>query len=196
MQLFQPIVSMQKLKINFHGESWTLKKFECNDDDLKECMKVAARMKLPLEKALLDPFFYYYLKIPAIASTEHLPGKKWSGLLDSPKNQIEIWYKAKKIKKLQIAELDHDLLLFPIYNKNKIEINKEYSPGIYVEQQAIGFVGSYELNIESFNLENLQFNLLRFNDKLLLQPPTYSNQKLQFRKKETLLIYQNGFEIV
>jgi hypothetical protein len=115
--------------------------------------------------------------------------------LDSPKNQIEIWYNAKKIKKLKIAELDQDLLLSPIYNKNKIEINKEYSTGIYVEQQAIGFVGSYELNIGSFNLEDLQFNLMQFNDKLLLQPPTYSNQKLKFRKKETLLIYQNGFEV-
>jgi hypothetical protein len=195
LQLFQPIVTMHKLKINFHGESWTLKKFECNDNDLKECIKVAARMKLPLEKASLDPFFYYYLKIPAIASTEHLPGKKWSGLLDSSKNQIEIWYKAKKIKKLQIGDIDQDLLLFPIYNRNKIEINKEYSPGIYVEQQAIGFVGSYEMNIETFNLEDLQFNLLQFNDKLLLQPPTYSSQNLRFRKKETLLIYQNGFEV-
>lgn len=186
---------MHKLKINFHGESWTLKKLECDDDDLKECMKVAARMKLPLEKALLDPFFYYYLKIPAIASTEHLPGTKWSGLLDSPKNQIEIWYDGKKIKKLHIADIDQNLLLFPIYNKNKIEINKEYSPGIYVEQHAIGFVGSYELNIESFNLEDLHFHLLQFNDKLLLQPPTYSNQNLRFRKKESLLIYQNGFEV-
>ena len=186
---------MHKLKINFHGESWTLKNLECDNDDLKECMKVATRMKLPLEKALLDPFFYYYLKIPAIASTEHLPGTKWSGLLDSPKNQIEIWYNAKKIKKLQIADIEQDLLLFPIYNKNKIEINKEYSPGIYVEQQAIGFVGSYELNIDSFNLEDLQFHLLLFNDKLLLQQPTYSNQKLKFRKKETLLIYQNGFDV-
>jgi len=49
---------------------------------------VAARMKLPLEKALLEPFFYYYLKIPANASTEHLPGKKWSGLLDSSKKKL------------------------------------------------------------------------------------------------------------
>lgn len=186
---------MPKLKINFHGESWTLKKFECNDFDLKECLKVAARMKLSLEKALLDPFFYYYLKIPAIASTEHIPGIKWSGLLNSPKNQIEIWYDRKKIKKLQIADIEQDLLLFPLYNKNKTEIKEEYSPGIYVEQQAIGFVGSYELNIESFNLEDLQFNLLQFNDKLLLQQPTYSNQNLHFRKKETLLIYQNGFEV-
>jgi hypothetical protein len=88
------------------------------------------------------------------------------------------------------------LLLFPIYNKTKTEIKEEYSPGIYVEQRAIGFVGSYEMKIESFNLEDLQFNQLQFNDKLLLQQPTYSNQKLRFKKKETLLTYQNGFEVV
>lgn len=186
---------MSKLKINFHGESWTHKKFECNDYDFKECLKVAARMKLPLAKALLHPFFYYYLKIPAIASTEYLPGAKWSGLLNSPRNQIEIWYDGKKIRKLHIADIDQDLLIFPIYNKNKTEITEEYCPGIYVEQQAIGFLGSYELNIESFNLEDLQFNLLQFYGKLLLQPPSYSNQKLRFRKKETLLIYQNSFEV-
>ena len=48
---------MQTLKINLHGESWTLKKFECSEEDLNDCMKVAAKMKLPLVKALLDPFF-------------------------------------------------------------------------------------------------------------------------------------------
>jgi hypothetical protein len=186
---------MHKLKINFHGESWTLKKFECNDNDLKECIKVAARMKLPLEKALLDPFFYYYLKIPVIASTEHLPGTKWSGLLDTPKNQIEIWYEGKKIKKLYISDIVEDLLLFPIYNKSKTKIKEEYGPGIYVEQQAIGFLGSYELFIETFNLEDLNFHLLQFSDKLLLQPPTYSSQNLRFRKKESLLTYQNSFQI-
>jgi hypothetical protein len=186
---------MHKLKINFHGESWTLKKFECSKYELDACLATADKMKLPLEKALLDPFFYYYLKIPTIASTEHLPGIKWSGLLDSPKNQIEIWYDGRKIKKLHIADIDQDLLLFPIYNKNKIEIIKDYNPGIYVEQCAIGFVGSYELNIDSFDLQDLQFNFLQFNEKLLLQQPTYFTQKLLFKKKETLLTYQNGFEI-
>jgi hypothetical protein len=190
------IIIMPTLKINFHGEGWTLKKFECGTYELDACLATADKMKLPLEKALLDPFFYYYLKIPTIASTEHLPGIKWSGLLDSPKNQIEIWYDGRKIRKLHITDIDQDLLLFPIYNKNKIEIIKEYSPGIYVEQQVIGFVGSYELYVESFDLQDLQFNLLQFNDKLLLQQSTYSNQKLLFKKKESLLTYQNSFEIV
>lgn len=67
---------MQTLKINLHGESWTLKKFECSEADLKECLKVAAKMKLPLGKALLDPFFYYYLKLPSVPSMENLPGKR------------------------------------------------------------------------------------------------------------------------
>lgn len=77
---------MQTVKINLHGESWTLKKFECNEDDLVECLKVASKMKLSLREALLNPFFYYYLRIPKIPSLENLPGKKISGLLNTPKN--------------------------------------------------------------------------------------------------------------
>ena len=37
---------MQNLKINFHGESWTLKKFECSADEYEKCLQVAAIMKL------------------------------------------------------------------------------------------------------------------------------------------------------
>lgn len=90
---------MQNLKINLHGESWTLKKFECSKDVLNECLQLATRMKVPLIKALLDPFFYYNLKIHSIPSVEHLPGSKISGLLNSSKNQIEILVDGKKIKK-------------------------------------------------------------------------------------------------
>jgi hypothetical protein len=93
---------MQNLKINLHGESWTLKKFECSADDLNQCLKVAARMKVPLVETVLDPFFYYNLKIHSIPSVEHLPGSKISGLLNSPKNQIEIVVDGKRIKKLHI----------------------------------------------------------------------------------------------
>jgi hypothetical protein len=87
---------MQTLKINLHGESWTLKKFECSEEDLCECRKVADKMKLSLSQALLDPFFYYNLKRPSIASVQHLPGKKRNGLLNNPKSQIEILLKSLK----------------------------------------------------------------------------------------------------
>lgn len=187
---------MQTLKINFHGESWMLKKFECNDENLKECLKVADKMKLPLFKALVDPFFYYYLKIPTIPSVEHLPGKKWAGLLNTPKNQIEILLEGKKLKKLHFDDLNQEQLLFPLYNTHKTEITGHYSPGIYVEQKAIGFIASYEIKVEEFTIDELQFRLLNFKDKQLLQIPNYQNKKVLFRKKETLLIYQNSFEIL
>lgn len=153
-------------------------------------------MKLPLKEALLNPFFYYNLKNPSIPSVEHLPGKKWSGLLDTAKNQIEILLDGKKIEKLHFKDLDDGLLLFQLYNIHKTEIINDYSPGIYVEQKAIGFVASYEIKMDNFNIDNLQFNLLQFNDKQLLQQPTYQNKIFRFRKKETLLTYQNSFEIL
>jgi len=187
---------MQTLKINFHGESWMLKKFECNAESLKECSKVADKMNVPLFKALVDPFFYYYLKIPFIPSVEHLPGKKWTGLLNTAKNQIEILLDGKKIKKLHIKDLNQEQLLFPLYNIYTTTITENYSPGIYIEQKAIGFIASYEIKMEEFTIEALQFHLLKFNDKQLLQKPSYQNRKVLFRKKETLLIYQNSFEIL
>ena len=119
---------MHLLKINHHGESWTLKKFECSEVALNECLKVAEKMKVPLVKAVLDPFFYYYLKIPTIPSVENLPGKKWFGLLDTPKNQIEIILDGKKIIKLHIKDLNQEQLLFPLYNLQKIKIKEDYNP--------------------------------------------------------------------
>lgn len=186
---------MQTLKINLHGESWTVKKFECNEEDLNACLKVAAKMKVPLVKALLDPFFYYFLKLPSVPSVENLPGNKISGLLNSPKNQIEILLDGKKIKKLHIKDLNQEQLLFPLYNIHKTEITENYSPGIYVEQKAIGFIASYEIKLDGFTIDDLEFNLVQFNDKQLLQQPNYQNKKLLFRRKETLLIYQNSFEV-
>ena len=187
---------MHQLKINLHGESWTLKKFECSEEDFSECLKVAAKMERSLTQALLDPFFYYYLKIPSIPSVEHLPGIKISGLLNTPKNQIEILLDGKKIRKLHIKDFNQEQLLFPLYTVHKTEIIEEYSPGIYVEQKAIGFIASYEIKLDHFTIDDLQFHLFQFNDKQLLQKPTYQNKNFLFRKKETLLIYQNSFEIL
>ncbi len=184
---------MQTLKINLHGESWTLKKFECSEEDLSECLKVAAKMKISLKEALLNPFFYYNLRLPKIPSLENLPGKKISGLLNSPKNQIEILLDGKKIRKHNFTDL---ILLFPMYEVDRITMSEDYSPGIYVEQKAIGFIASYELKVEDVNLDDLQFKLLEFKDKILLQKPTYQNKNMLFRRKETLLIYQNSFEVL
>jgi hypothetical protein len=65
---------------------------------------------------------------------------------------------------------------------------------IYIEQKEIGFIGSYEFNIEKFELENLQFELVVLNDQVLLQNIKYRNYNTRFKRKETLITYQNSYE--
>ena len=145
-----------------------------------------------IKRGFVESFFLLQSQLPKIPSLENLPGKKISGLLNSPKNHIEILVDGKKIRKHHFADL---LLLFPMFEVDRVTMPLDYTPGIYVEQKAIGFVASYELKVEAINLDDLQFKLLEFKDKILLQKPTYQNKNMLFRRKETLLIYQNSFEV-
>ena len=183
---------MHNLKINFHGESWTLKKFQCDEDEYEKCIEVAEKMNLTLKSALLNPFFYYNLQIPRIPSLGNLPGKKITGLLYNPKNQIEIILDGKRISKFYLDDL---LLLFPLYDVERIPIQEELNPGIYIEQKAIGFITSFEINIPNFDFENLQFKLLELKDKYLLQNMTYKGLPFKARNKDAVIYYQNSFEI-
>jgi hypothetical protein len=188
-------LNSKKLKINLYGESWTLKKFECSPSDFSLCQEIANKMKLNLTEALLSPFFYYNLKLPNISSLEYLPGKKISGLLNTPSNQIEVWYNGVRLKRLNISDFKQDDLLFPLYNVEKIQINDNYKQGLYIEQKAFGLVASYEAKINNFSIDKLHFRLFNLTDKNLLQKITYDNQELKIKKKDLLIIYQNGFEV-
>jgi hypothetical protein len=82
-----------------------------------------------------------------------------------------------------------------LYKIHTAEIAEEHYSRIYVEQKAIGFIAIYEIKVDTFTIDDLQFNLLQYNDKSLLQNPTYLNKNVLLRKKETLLIYQNSFKV-
>ena len=102
----------------------------------------------------------------------------------------------KKTNKLKLDELTQEQYLFPLYNTKIVFGSNKNIPGIYIEQKEIGFIGSYEFKIEKFDLENLQFDFLEINNQLLLQNITYANCKTIFKKKETLITYQNSYEIL
>jgi hypothetical protein len=186
---------MQKLKINLFGELWTLKKVVLNPMEHEYFEQIASRLKLPLHKALLDPFFYFHLKLNSIPGLDKLHGEMIIGLMNTSKNQIEIWLDGKKIRKLKFEEIIQDQYLFPLYSSRKSIIDNTTIPGIYIEQKEIGFIGSYEFKIENFILEDLLFNLIELNNQLLLQNVTYPNCKTIFKKKETVINYQNSYRI-
>lgn len=185
---------MKKLRINVFGELFTLKRVVLNQMEQEYYELIATRIKQPLHQAVLDPFFYYHLKLNSVDSLEKLPCEMVSGLMNTPKNQIEIWLDGKKILKIKLDELNQDQYLIPLYNTNKSIIENTYKLGIYIEQKEIGFIGSYEFNIEKFELENLQFELVVLNDQVLLQNIKYRNYNTRFKREETLITYQNSYE--
>lgn len=180
-----------KLKINFFGESQTIKRVTFDPAERIEYERIAQRMQLPLHQALTDPYFYFLLQKDSIQSFEDFNGFSRKILLNTAKNLIEIWHQNKKVQKLKINDLNQELLLFPLYNT---EINEEkftFKKGIYIEQKEIGLIGQYEMLIDDFRIEKLLFQLKDNN----LQKITYENRELKFIKSDTLLTYQNSFEI-
>lgn len=186
---------MQKLKINFFGEQWTLKKVVLNSIEKEYFNNIAYRIDKPLYKALLDPFFYFHLKLNSISSLDKLPCTKVSGLLNSSTNQIEIWLDGIKIRKLKFEELYQEQYLFPLFKTKKTKLENQIKPGIYIEEKEIGFIGSYEFLIKNFVIDDLEFGITELNDRLLLIGVTYSNYNSVFKKKETLINYQNSYLI-
>jgi hypothetical protein len=187
---------MKKLRINVFGELFTLKRVVLNPMEQDYYELIAARLKQPLHLAVLDPFFYYHLKLNSIPSLDKLPCKNFNGLMNTPKNQIEIWLDGKKILKLKLDELNQDQYLIPLYNTKITMVNSSNKQGIFIEQKEIGFLGSYEFQTTNFNIEDLQFELLELNNQLLLQNINYTNCKTIFKKKETLITYQNSYKIL
>lgn len=188
-------MSTNKLKINLFGEAWKLKQLELTETLLQTLEETAKKMKQPLVEVILDPFFYHYLKSKTIQSIEDLQGNCTEGLINSHKNQIEIWYKNKKVQKLKINDLKEELLLFPLYNTTLQKANLILENGIYIEQKEIGLMGSFEINTDNFNIDDLEFQLLQTKELTILEKLVYKKQVLVSKKKDTLITFQNGFEI-
>lgn len=188
-------MASNKLKINLFGEVWKLKQLMLHVDLLIKYEETAKRIKQPLVDVIIDPFFYHYLKSKTIQSVEDLQGKSTERLINSTKNQIEIWYKNKKVQKLKINDLNQDLLLFPLYNTTVDNDNASLENGIYIEQREIGLMGSFEINTDDFNIDNLEFQLVKTNENMFLANMLYKNQGLICKKKDTLITFQNCFEI-
>ncbi|MNL35677.1 hypothetical protein D3C87_1577200 [compost metagenome] len=154
---------MNKLKINLFGELWKLIKLELSASEYNILEKRATELETPVHEALLDAIFFQDDILPDVFIPTDLKHTCTSGLLDTYKNQIEIWYNGKKIHKMSIKDLTDDYLLFQLYHTkldNKLAY-RDLPKGIYIEQQEIGLVGSYEMIIKHFDIFFLEFNIIQ-----------------------------------
>ena len=117
------------------------------------------------------------------------------GLVQNSNHQLEIWFNGRKIQNITIPELNPRQNLFPLYQVDKSIITDTNYEGIYIEQKEIGFIGSFETMVDDFSMDNINFSLLEINNRLILDNITHQHSKMVFKRKETLIIYQNSYEI-
>lgn len=186
---------MFKLKVKLYGESWKLKRISLTDEQKILWERIASKMKQPLYEVMIDPFFYHLLNDDVVKSIDDIEGEIWEGLLNVPKNQIEIWFKNKKVQKLKVDDLDNDLLLFPVFNIYKNNLTQNTKSGTYVIQKGIGLVGIYETTLTNFYIEDLQFELVNIDGLTILQYLRYKDKLLDVKKSDILITYQNTYII-
>ena len=135
-------MSVNKLKIDLFGEGICIKKGDFSGDLFEKMRLTALKLNLPLEDALIDPYFYHILKEKKVRSVEDIGETMANGLLNTPKNRIEIWYKGKKVQKLTMDDLNDQYLLFPLFRTNTRNMELQNNSGLYVKQVEIGLIKS------------------------------------------------------
>jgi hypothetical protein len=187
---------LNKLKINFLGTGIEIKRILLPNDVL-ENWKGIINQKRTITEALLDPFFYYKLKDKKYTSLEDLPAEKCSGILNAPKSQIEFWFNRKKVYKLNTYELFNENVLFPLFNLEIIENPFIHTKGIYILQNEIGTIGTYELMVDSntLNIDDFIFEIDSSHNKTFIKNIKYQSQNLEIIKKDTMITYRCGFEV-
>ena len=187
---------MNKLKINLLGTGVEIKRILLPETVLVQ-WKELINPKRAITNALLDPFFYYKLKDKKYNSVEDLPSEKCSGIINHPKSQIEFWFNRKKVSKVNTFELFNENLLFPLFNLEKTSTSFVDKNGIYILQNEIGTIGTYELIIDSdtLTIDDFIFEIDSSQNATFIKNIRYKNQNLECVKKDTMVTYQIGFEI-
>lgn len=180
---------MKKLKINCFGEGYILQKLVFSDEEL-----------LHIKEALSNGFeLYDILHHPDVALLERETELKHKGLLNTYKNQIEIWFGGKKIQKFKLNDLDTDFIAFPFFHATQSEYDLSLlSPGIYATEKEIGLVHSFEVLTENFEVEKLIFHITKVYNSfpfVACNGVSYDGQLLFSQKSDTVLTEQTHFVV-
>lgn len=187
---------MPKIKINIFGEGIEIRRLYLPNETITDWKEFAARKQSSLSEKLIDPFFFYDLKDPFYKSIDNIKSNSISGMLDAPKNQLEIWFDRKKVLKWNASDLFNEMVLFPLFQIQKEDLSKEFQSGITILQKERGQLATLELFIEEekLNIDDILFSItsgLGFN---LLSEISHKNNAFKFIKKETLITSQSVFE--
>lgn len=178
---------MKKLKINCFGEGYVLQKLIFPDDELGYIKKALS------SDFLLEDILHH----PEVELVDRAFQLKHRGLLNTYKNQIEIWFAGKKLQKFQLNDLNLQFIAFPLYHSTQNELDLKSLPsGIYVAEKEIGLINSFEVLAENFDIEKLVFNITQVCSAISFDSCVgviYHDQPLLTHKTDTVVIEQRYF---
>lgn len=190
---------MPKIKINTFGEGIEIRQLHLDSDTYQHWQTIAIKKNRTIPDLILDPFFYYGLKDKKINKLEDIEANLISGMLNTPKSQIEIWFDRRKVMKIPSHELFNKLVLYPLFNLEPAAsfLSKELTKGIYVVQKTIGLLNSVQLKVDSpqLDIHDFTFKTAKFENLQFSSEITYQNQSLSFIRNDTVVTYQTAFEI-
>lgn len=180
---------MPKLKIDLFGESSKIKYLKFTPGLLTKISNALKDLDQEVVLSINDPTFYKLLAEPGIESVNDLKFIKVGGLRNTYKNQVEIWFNGKKIMKIKLDSLFRPNTLFSLYD-TKTSTN-DFGAGLYIVEEAIGLIANYEIQVEHFEIQQLQFELFTTNHQgaivELLTHIAYAGTALRCRKEDSLI---------
>lgn len=181
----------KRLKINFYGEGIRISKIEIPEAFQVQWNDKIQSSKQSIETLLLDPFFYYNLKIPKVNSYHDVTSKSWQGIHCSHQSVFEIWSQRKKVYKDTLNHVATSQTLFPLFNT--IQDNWKFEEkGIYVIEHEKGLIQSTIIEHQNAKLDinDFRFHVTQWKDSFWLDKLYFLEQECCSSSSDTIITKQ------
>jgi hypothetical protein len=181
---------LRKIKIQFVGTFIYFKEIELNSMEQNYFDSISKGIGLSLNEALIDPFFYYRLRLNKYQSYQDLNGKSYFGLDVNSFHQIEVFVDGHKKQKFTYFDLNPENVLFPLYPSALLNKVKPLS-NIVVRTKEKGRVSfSFQDEFPIILEELISFELMQLDNNLLINNVMAKYAPLSINKSDTVIIEQ------
>ena len=181
---------MLKIRLQFVGTFIYYKEIELNSIEQNYFDSIAKGIGLTLDEALIDPFFYYKLRLNKYQSYQDLNGKTYFGLDVNTFHQIEVFLDGHKKQKFTYLDLNPENVLFPLYPSVIYNINKPIN-NLVIRTKEKGRVNfSFQDEFPIILEELISYELMQLDNNLLINNVMAKYAPLSISKSDTVIIEQ------
>ena len=181
---------MRKIKIQFIGTFTSYFEVALDAMEQEYFESIANRLKLSLIDALIDPYFYYVLRLDKYQSYQDLKGKCLFGLDVNSFHQIEIFVDGYKKQKFGYIDLNPQNVLFPLYPSVTSNIDKPMNNLVIRTKEKGRVTYSFQDEFPIVLEELISFELIQLDNNLLITNVIAKQVPLCISKSDTVIIEQ------